>query len=130
MELLAVRLREDDKRLVLLRGAFMLLVIRRRNMGLSPKTYYATRKRLVPRQTTNKRTKYVGVPDTARFCCCRRDVFLWRRSFIVLEYLAMGTLRKRLDNCGGGLGIQPTVKHGQRLASALAYMHDDALPGM
>lgn len=59
MGLLAVRLlkRENDKHLIdkvwhsklvaLLRGAFMLLVIRCSNMGLSPKTYNNNRKCLV-----------------------------------------------------------------------------------
>lgn len=51
-------------------------------------------------------------------------------SFIVLEFLGGGTLRSRLDSCGGGLGIKPAVKYGHQLASALAYMHDEAVPGM
>ncbi|CAM9826031.1 unnamed protein product [Ectocarpus sp. 6 AP-2014] len=51
-------------------------------------------------------------------------------SFIVLEYLSMGTLRGRLDKCGGGLGVGPAVKYGLQLASALSYMHDGGLPGI
>lgn len=51
-------------------------------------------------------------------------------SFICLEYLSGGTLRGRLDKCGGGLGVGPAVKYGLQLASALAYMHDGYVPGM
>ncbi len=43
-------------------------------------------------------------------------------SFICLEYLSGGTLRGRLDKCGGGLGVGQAVKYGMQLASALAYM--------
>ncbi|CAN0187310.1 unnamed protein product [Scytosiphon promiscuus] len=51
-------------------------------------------------------------------------------SFIVLEYLSKGTLRGRLDKCGGGLGLGPAIKYGLQLASALSYMHDGAWPGI
>lgn len=51
-------------------------------------------------------------------------------SFIVLEYLGGGTLRSCIEACEGqGLALATAMDYGQQLASALAYMHDDAVPG-
>ncbi|CAM9561494.1 unnamed protein product [Choristocarpus tenellus] len=51
------------------------------------------------------------------------------KSFAALEFLVGGTLRERLDRCGGGLGLKAGMKYGQQLASALEYLHDQALHG-
>ncbi|CAB1099599.1 unnamed protein product [Ectocarpus sp. CCAP 1310/34] len=52
------------------------------------------------------------------------------RTFVVMEYLDRGTLRARMDAARGGLGFWPGVRHAVELASVMAYLHDDAMPGM
>lgn len=53
----------------------------------------------------------------------------WDGSFIVVEYLDRGTLRQRLDAARGGLGFWPAVRHALELASAMKYLHYEAIPG-
>lgn len=45
-----------------------------------------------------------------------------------MEYLEGGTLRRRLDAVGGGLGFWPAAKHALELAAVMKYMHEEAIP--
>lgn len=50
------------------------------------------------------------------------------RRFIVMEYLDGGTLRQRLDANMGGLGFWTGVRYALQMASAMKYLHDEAIP--